>query len=570
MFMRRTMKFAGIFIVILSIMASAGLNLQRGIASPGIITVPTDYPTIQQAINAANPGDTVFVKNGTYLGDVLVNKTVNLIGENNQSTIIDGGGVGTVLTVSASGLPSGSADNVTIANFTLANGGSGASDSALMLNGVEGCNVTGVRDEADPPNGIWVNNSWYAMLEGNYVANNSYGIVFTYSASNKILNNTLVNNSIGILLATSSNNVICSNSIGDAISYAIYFTLSNYNNVSRNLIFNSYFGAYLDSSAYNNFRKNTFQYNGFADFWLVNSQFNCLSKNCITSNSQFGIYLGLSSNNTITRNFLKGNGNIAANIVSSGYNVFQADEFYNNSIALQFYNSSNNDVIGNNFTSNYNFAIYLNLSSSNNLYYNSFRYNTQDVYLDNSINKWDSGSIYGGGNYWDRYTGFDSDHYGIGNSSYVLDSNNIDHYPLLGLHYSRNFSRGMLNVISNTMIWDLQYFDSNSTVTMQVSNMSTGQTLGFARFDFPYSLINPTNLQISIDGGLTQPSYFNYSLYDNGTQRWIYVSFPMSMPTHTIDIIPEFPSFLILPIMAALLLAVTVYRRKRLHTRSFS
>ena len=550
-------------------MASAGLNLQRGRASPSVITVPTDYPTIQQAINAANPGDTVFVENGTYPGNVVVNKTVNLIGENNQSTIIDGGGVGTVLTVSASGLPPGSADNVTIANFTLANSGSGPSDSALLLNGVEGCNVTGVRDETGS-NGMWVNNSWYASLEGNYVVNNSYGIVLTYSAFNKILSNTLANNSIGILLATSSNNVLCSNSIAGAISYAIYFTLSNYNNVSRNLILNNYFGAYLDSSSYNNFRNNTFQQNDVADFWLINSQFNCLSKNCITSNSQFGIYLGLSSNNTISRNFLKGNPNIVANIVSSNYNIFQTDEFYNNSIALQFYNSSNNYAIGNNFTSNYDFAIYLNLSSSNNFYYNNFRYNTQDVYLYNSINLWDSGSIYGGGNYWDRYTGFDSDHYGIGNSSYVLDSNNIDHYPLLGLHYSRNFSRGMLNIISNTIISDLQYFASNSTVTMQISNMSTGQTLGFARFDFPYSLINPTNISISIDGGLTQPSYVNYSLYDNGTQRWIYVSFPMSTPTHTLDIVPEFPSFLILPIMVALLLAATLYRRKHLHTLSFS
>ncbi|HYB68396.1 MAG TPA: hypothetical protein VEC97_02520, partial [Candidatus Acidoferrales bacterium] len=165
MFTRRTMRFVGIFIVILSIMASAGLNLQRGRASPSVITVPTDYPTIQQAINAANPGDTVFVENGTYPGNVVVNKTVNLIGENNQSTIIDGGGVGTVLTVSASGLPTGSADNVTIANFTLANSGSGPSDSALLLNGVEGCNVTGVRDETGS-NGMWVNNSWYASLEG--------------------------------------------------------------------------------------------------------------------------------------------------------------------------------------------------------------------------------------------------------------------------------------------------------------------------------------------------------------------------------------------------------------------
>jgi len=32
--------------------------------------------TIQEAINAANPGDTVYVRNGTYYENIVVNKTV--------------------------------------------------------------------------------------------------------------------------------------------------------------------------------------------------------------------------------------------------------------------------------------------------------------------------------------------------------------------------------------------------------------------------------------------------------------------------------------------------------------
>ena len=58
-------------------------------AEPRIIVVPDDYSTIQEAINNASNGDTVFVKSGIYYENIDVNKTVSLIGENRETTIID-------------------------------------------------------------------------------------------------------------------------------------------------------------------------------------------------------------------------------------------------------------------------------------------------------------------------------------------------------------------------------------------------------------------------------------------------------------------------------------------------
>ena len=52
------------------------------------IYVPTDYLTIQGAINAALNGDTIFVYNGTYFENIVVNKTVSLIGQSEENTII--------------------------------------------------------------------------------------------------------------------------------------------------------------------------------------------------------------------------------------------------------------------------------------------------------------------------------------------------------------------------------------------------------------------------------------------------------------------------------------------------
>ena len=53
------------------------------------IIVPDDYSTIQEAINAANEGDTIFVHDGTYYR-FTANKRVNIIGESRQNTIVMG------------------------------------------------------------------------------------------------------------------------------------------------------------------------------------------------------------------------------------------------------------------------------------------------------------------------------------------------------------------------------------------------------------------------------------------------------------------------------------------------
>ena len=64
------------------------------------IVVPDDYPTIQEAIGNATEGDTIFVKKGTYeitspdvnntllLFGLEINKTLSIIGEDPENTVI--------------------------------------------------------------------------------------------------------------------------------------------------------------------------------------------------------------------------------------------------------------------------------------------------------------------------------------------------------------------------------------------------------------------------------------------------------------------------------------------------
>jgi len=75
-----------------------------------------DYTRIQDAIDNATEGDTVYVFNGTYYENIVVNKTINLIGEDRSpwnASVIDGGGSGDVVHVSA--------DRVNISGFTINN-----------------------------------------------------------------------------------------------------------------------------------------------------------------------------------------------------------------------------------------------------------------------------------------------------------------------------------------------------------------------------------------------------------------------------------------------------------------
>jgi hypothetical protein len=89
------------------------------------ITVPDDYSTIQAAISAASPGDIVYVCSGTYYENVTISKSLTVIGEDPEITIIDGGGTGQVITASGSWTAPG--PSFTLEGLTITNGLSGGS-----------------------------------------------------------------------------------------------------------------------------------------------------------------------------------------------------------------------------------------------------------------------------------------------------------------------------------------------------------------------------------------------------------------------------------------------------------
>jgi parallel beta-helix repeat protein len=143
------------------------------------IFVPDDYPTIQAAINAANNGDTVRVRSGTYYENVIANKTISLIGDSPSLTTINGSS-GDVISVTA--------DDVQILTFHMTFGGRG-----VYINHANGTTVE--NNLIDYNNaGIEMDFSSQTTLQNNLIDHNGgAGIYLYYSFSNKIVQNTISN-----------------------------------------------------------------------------------------------------------------------------------------------------------------------------------------------------------------------------------------------------------------------------------------------------------------------------------------------------------------------------------------
>ena len=136
-----------------------------------MIYVPDDYPTIQEAINNAKQGDTIFVRIGIYNENIIVDKSINLIGENKNKTIIDGQGKGNTITLTC--------EKIRINGFTITNG------SQKNVSKIKSWDSAGIR----------LNSSNNTII-GNIIINNNLGIFGTQITNSTICNNDFINDGI--------------------------------------------------------------------------------------------------------------------------------------------------------------------------------------------------------------------------------------------------------------------------------------------------------------------------------------------------------------------------------------
>ncbi|MGF3573520.1 MAG: NosD domain-containing protein [Candidatus Bathyarchaeia archaeon] len=349
------------------------------------------YVAIQEAINANETlnGHTIFVEVGTYYENILINKTVSLVGENKGNTIVDGGGKGNVVNVTV--------NNIVISGLMIRNSGYSPLPGYVYYYG------------------ICVYQSINVTIHDNNIINNYCGILLDESSNNIISENNVMSNAVnGITLSWASNNVISGNNVTNNHVDGIGLIQSTNNKIAENKVTNCENGIILGRSFYNTISGNNVA-NTMRGIWCEKSSDNSISGNNVTT-SDIGIWLRTSSNNTISQNSATSN---------------------NDGIAL-WDDSSNNTVVENNIIKNYD-GIYVYWSSENVIFHNNFLNNTRQVYIWVGRNFWDDGYP-SGGNYWSDYTGVDvkrgsgQDLHGsdsIGDVPYIIDADNVDHYPLM-------------------------------------------------------------------------------------------------------------------------------------------
>jgi len=243
------------------------------VKSAKTIFVPNNYTTIQAAIDNANPGDTIYVWAGTYYENIVVNKTVTLIGNGSEDTIIDGGGVGDVMMITA--------DWVNVRGFKLINSGNGPS--------------------LPPYGGIELYDVENVTILNNNCSNNGNGINVKNSKKNNIINNTCYSNNYnGILIYHSDLNKLENNTYKWSILYyGIYLNMANSNNVINNTCIDCSHGIMVRSSELNHLNNNICNSNDDMGIWIYTSNSNTIENSICNSNSLNGIKVESSRSNII-------------------------------------------------------------------------------------------------------------------------------------------------------------------------------------------------------------------------------------------------------------------------------
>ena len=334
----------------------------------------TDFPLIAPAIAHAEDGDEIRIGPGVYREDLVIAKRLTLIGEGRP--ILFGTGRGTVIDVRA--------DNCVIRNLVIDGTGVGAGN------------------EMDAAIRLTSNNN---IVSGNEMRRVFYGVVIAGGTGNVIARNSIEGlldlpfgrRGDGIYVYRGPRNHITGNRIVGQRD-AIFLQYANDVRVEQNVVERSRYALHDMFSDDTIVRDNVFT-TSLVGANLMNSKRLILERNQFTRNRGVTA-VGLSLKDC-DASFISDNG------------------FTANARALQLDGSSGNRFEKNRFAQN-DVAVRLLASAERNIFSgNEFVQNWSDVVEGgrDSSNTW---SDAGAGNRWSRYSGFDFDGDGVGESAHSL------------------------------------------------------------------------------------------------------------------------------------------------------
>ncbi len=287
-----------------------------------------EYPSITEAIQSAQNGDTLIVEKGTYFeSDIIIDKPLSIIGKNYP--VIDGQKKGYIFDIVS--------DSVTIKGFSLKNvGESYTTDFAaihtykvkyfhfedILLNKP----FFGFHIEKSH-NGVIKNN----VIKGNAVTehNSGNGIHLWHSSKVQVLNNRIENMRDGIYFEFVKHSIVKGNESRNNIRYGLHFMFSNDDR----------------------YEKNTFEKNG-AGVAVMFSKDIFMKNNIFRLNwgsASYGLLLKEITDAVITHNTFDQN-TIGVNADGANRITLENNNFKNNGWAIRFLGACyGNKILRNNF-----------------------------------------------------------------------------------------------------------------------------------------------------------------------------------------------------------------------------
>ncbi len=422
--------------VLSMVLSGVILVTNKGKASPGTIYVDddggADYTNIQDAINAASNGDTIYVFSGTYNENIVINKdNLNIVGEDENTTIINAAGGNDGIKIS------GYRRGNTIRGFTIKNA---LRDGIYIEDYCENNKILNCIIHNSSRYGVYLD---YERGENNVIKNckiynnGNAGIYVTkgwYVRHNKVQNSKIYNNhGFGIYMGGDYGTISeceCYNNFNSGIEIrgqnAQILSTSSHHNGGNGISIHGSNAKISDSTSYNNTRE------GILSGGVSSTHVN----NCSAYYNHDGILLDGTSNGLINNCSVYNNTWSGISVDSSSNNKIIYCNSHDNYDGIQINDgASGNSIIGCNIFDNYNYGMYIFLSSNNNLFFHNNFNNTNNAF-DECDNTWYNITL-NEGNYWSNFDepsegAWDNNSDGIVDSPYYIPGGSeMDMYPLI-------------------------------------------------------------------------------------------------------------------------------------------
>lgn len=341
-------------------------------------TAEQPFKTIQEAIDYASSGDTLYVFGGLYEEIITIDKKLQLWGsiEGKESKIQADDDRRNTVTITA--------DYVEIQDFTFSDeyGIKTSPIGALISISAENVVITGNLFNNTDSRGIYVDSTADGtIITGNQINNTEYGVYIDGASTNDIVNNIITD---------------CSNS-------GVYLTQSSNNRLHENEIETCLNGINAISQVDINISNNTFYGNEYADIHLNLCSSPLIEANEFNENTGSGIYFS-ADHGTIQKNIFEDS---QRGITLAGTSSTIIDNTFINCTGAGIYAISNSQL--------------------NLIYNNTFEENGKTA-EEHGDNTWYQETLMMG-NYWDDYGWIDRNKDGIGDI--VYNRNGLtDIYPL--------------------------------------------------------------------------------------------------------------------------------------------